>query len=182
VSFGKIMWSPKPWWCEQFYWMLRRGRPERVLEVGTSLGMTGLYVLAALARNRGGRFFTIELGPSKVAYARGLFAAFGDAPVTCFQGRSQDVLPELLAREPVFDWAFVDIDHRYASTIAHLNLLADRIRPGGWLVFDDINFSDEMRQAWDEIRRRPGYEWSSLRWHHRPDAEPRMGIGRRLAG
>jgi hypothetical protein len=103
VAFGEVMWSPKPWWTEQFYWMLRAEGPACVLELGTSLGMTGLYVLAALARNGAGRFVTIELGPNKVAYARGLFAAFGDAQATCLQGRSDRVLPELLAREPLFD-------------------------------------------------------------------------------
>jgi len=64
--------------------------------------------------------------------------------------------------------------------MAHLTLLTDHIRPGGWLVFDDINFSDEMRRAWAEIRRHAGFAWSTIRWRDRPDAEPRMGSGQRL--
>jgi predicted O-methyltransferase YrrM len=179
-SFGEIQWSPKPWWCEQFYAMLRAGRPARVLEVGTSLGMTGLYLAAALARNRHGRYFTVELAPSKVAYARRLFAAFGDQRITCFEGPSEAVLPDLLAHESPLDWVFVDIDHRYGSTMAHFELLADHVRPGGWLVFDDISYSDGMRRAWREISARGGFEWTTLRWHHRPRIEPRMGLGRRL--
>ena len=48
---GVILWCPKSWWCEQFYHLIRRERLSKTLEVGTSLGMTSLYVLAALARN-----------------------------------------------------------------------------------------------------------------------------------
>jgi hypothetical protein len=76
---------------------------------------------------------------------------------------------------------FVDIDHRYESTVAHLALLASHVRPGGWLVFDDINYSDEMRRAWIEVQQHPGFAWTTLRWRHRAAAEPRMGLGRRLA-
>jgi predicted O-methyltransferase YrrM len=176
-SYGDIFWSPNPWWCEQFYAMLRRDRPARVLEVGTSLGLTGLYLAAALERNRGGHFFTIEAGPAKAAYAQALFTAFGAARVTGLQGMSQTVLSDLLRSEPVFDWILVDIDHRYESTVAHLALLAPHVRTGGWLLFDDITLNDEMRRAWEEIRRHPGFEWSN--WSHRPEETPRIGIGRR---
>jgi len=178
-SYGELMWSPKPWWCRRFYTMLRRDRPARVLEVGTSLGMTGLYVLAALERNRHGHFFTIEAMPAKAAYAARLFAAFGGSRATAAQGLSQVVLPELVAREPLFEWVFVDIDHRYESTVAHLELLRDHVRPGGLLLFDDITLNDDMRRAWTEIRRDPAFEWTTLHWHDRPDREPRIGVGRR---
>jgi predicted O-methyltransferase YrrM len=178
-TFGQIMWSPRPWWCERFYAELRAGRPTVALEVGTSLGMTSLFVLAALARNRHGRLYTIELASAKAVYARGLFAAFGDDRVTPLVGRSEAVLPELFAAVPAFDWIFFDTDHLYESTMAHLELLAGRVRPGGTLVFDDINFSDGMRRAWSEISRHPDFEWTTLAWHDRADVEPRMGIGRR---
>jgi predicted O-methyltransferase YrrM len=179
-TFGQIMWSPKPWWCERFYDTIREARPGCALEIGTSLGMTSLYVLAALARNRHGHLFTVELAPSKAAYASGLFRAFGEERVTSVVGRSEAVLPELLARVPAFDWVFVDIDHRYESTMAHWELLADHVRPGGWLVFDDINFSDGMRRAWRELSARAGFAWTTLHWHDRAEMEPRIGIGRRL--
>ncbi len=178
-SFAEIFWSPNAWWCERFYWQLRRERPARTLEVGTSLGLTGLYVLGALERNRHGHFFTIELAPTKVVYARQLFAAFGDTRATCLEGRSEAVLPALLDREPLLDWAWVDIDHRYDSTMSALQLLADHIRPGGTLLFDDINFSDEMRRAWAEIRQLPGFEWTTLHFRDRGRLAPRMGMGRR---
>lgn len=178
-SFGEIQWSPKPWWCRQFYRIIRENRPARVLEVGTSLGMTGLYVLAALTRNRHGHFFTIERSSTKMSYARRLFAAFGDTRATCLEGSSTSVLPQLLASEPTFDWVFVDIDHRYESTMEHLHLLADHISPGGLLLFDDISLNEGMRRAWSEIREHSDFEWTTLHWHNRKTDEPRVGIGRR---
>lgn len=178
-SYGDIMWSPKPWWCEQFYRGIRRDRPAEALEIGTSLGMTGLYVLAALARNGRGTFTTVEHLPTKVAYARRLFAAFGPPAATCIQGRSDEVLPDLLGQGRLFDWVFVDIDHSYETTVAHLALLEGHVRPGGVVVFDDIALNDGMRRAWSEVRRHPGYEWSTLSWHRRRRREPRVGIGRR---
>ena len=97
--------------------------------------------------------------------------------MTSLLGRSEDVLPELFGRVSAFDWIFIDIDHRYESTMAHLALLAERVRPGGWLIFDDINYSDGMRRAWEEIRTRRDFQWSTLHWHDRPASEPRMGVG-----
>ena len=177
--YGEIMWTPNPWWCAWLYRQVRRERPERALELGTSLGMLGLYVLAALARNRGGRFYTIEYAPTKVAYARGLFAAFGEPQATCLEGAAETVLPGLLADEPAFDWVFVDIDHCYASTVATFAMLAEHVRPGGCIVFDDINFSDEMRSAWTELVRHSDFAWQTLAEPRTRDRPPRMGIGRR---
>jgi predicted O-methyltransferase YrrM len=179
-SFGEIMWSPKPWWCERFYDTLRAVRPGLALEVGTSLGMTSLYLLAAMARNRLGRLVTVDVAPSKAAYARALFDAFGADRVTSLLGRSENVLPAVLADTPLFDWVFVDIDHRYASTVAHWHLLAEHVRPGGYIVFDDINFGNGMRRAWREVSGQPGFAWTTLHWHDRPEVEARIGIGQRL--
>jgi predicted O-methyltransferase YrrM len=178
-SFAEIQWSPKPWWCEQFYQIIRDERPTRLLEVGTSLGMTGLYVLAALTRNCHGHFFTIEQAPAKVSYARRLCAAFDDTRATCLEGASTSILPQLLASEPAFEWIFIDIDHRYESTIEHMALLADHVLPGGLLLFDDISLNEGMRRAWREIRDHAGFEWRTLHWHNRKTLEPRVGIGRR---
>lgn len=178
-TYGELMWSPKPWWCEHFYSMLRRSRPTAVLEVGTSLGLTALYLSGALERNRHGGLVTIELMGAKVAYAAALFEAFGTRRVTALCGRSEDVLPGVFARTPVFDWAFVDIDHSYETTVAHLELLRDRIAPGGLLLFDDITLNDGMRRAWAEIQRDPAFAWTTLYWKHRRAEPPRIGVGRR---
>jgi hypothetical protein len=41
-----------------------------------------------------------------------------------------------------FDWVYVDADHSYAGTIADARASAPKIRPGGFIAFNDFTHID----------------------------------------
>jgi predicted O-methyltransferase YrrM len=50
------------------------------------------------------------------------------------------------------DMAFVDGNHRYEPTVRYYRELLPAMHEYSVLIFDDIHWSKEMEQAWDEIR------------------------------
>lgn len=51
-----------------------------------------------------------------------------------------------------FDMIIIDGDHQYASTLRYKNKCNNLLNNKGLLVFDDIYWSEGMKQAWNEIR------------------------------
>ncbi len=58
--------------------------------------------------------------------------------------------PTLSAIENV-DLAFIDGNHRYEPTIKYFEKILPKLKENSIVVFDDIHWSKEMEQAWNEI-------------------------------
>jgi len=60
--------------------------------------------------------------------------------LTLLSGESQKILPQLMAKDPDrrFDLITVDGDHTDAGAWADLSTTVHLLRPGGWLLFDDL--------------------------------------------
>jgi predicted O-methyltransferase YrrM len=48
---------------------------------------------------------------------------------------------------------YIDGNHRYAPTMQYFELLLSKVNEQSILIFDDIYWSSEMEQAWDEIKK-----------------------------
>jgi predicted O-methyltransferase YrrM len=132
--------------------LLRRVRPRRVLELGTSLGISAAYQGAALRLNEVGSMITVDASAERMAVAREVLARLElDRVVETRLGRFDDVLPELLASEPV-GYAFVDGNHTEEATLSYLEQIHTALEPPGVVVFDDITWSDGMKRAWSRLR------------------------------
>jgi predicted O-methyltransferase YrrM len=51
------------------------------------------------------------------------------------------------------DMAFVDGNHRYEPTVRYFKELLPAMHEYSILIFDDIHWSKEMEQAWEEIKQ-----------------------------
>lgn len=122
-------------------------RPARILEVGAFTGYGTLCLAAGLAE--GGEIFTIEHDPltedllrkyiSESAYADRIHVLWGEA---------ETHLARLAGEGAVFDLIFLDADKaRYAD---YYPLLKKLLRPGGWLLADNILWNGKV---WDESCR-----------------------------
>lgn len=122
-------------------------RPARILEVGAFTGYGTLCLAAGLAE--GGEVITIEHDPltedllqkyiSESAYADRIHVLWGEA---------ETHLARLSDEGAVFDLVFLDADKaRYAD---YYPLLKKLLRPGGWLLADNILWNGKV---WDESRR-----------------------------
>lgn len=133
--------------------LVRAGRPRICVELGTGVGFSTLYLLAALALNRRGALWSLEGDPQRLALARQhIAAAPWHAPCHLVEGPfHKTLLPTLNAIHQV-DLVFVDGAHQQATVLDQFPQLLRVMRPGGVLVYDDIRWSAGMRQAWRQIR------------------------------
>lgn len=113
--------------------LVRLSGAERVVEVGTLAGYSGICIARALPAD--GELITIEVSSLHAKVARAHFARAGLADkVTVMQGAGVEVLPKLAAAGP-YDLMFIDADkgnyHNY------LEWAADNLRLGGAVVADN---------------------------------------------
>ncbi len=127
-------------------------RPERVLEIGTFTGYATLCLAEGLAP--AGTIDTIE-GDAEVAWlARHHFHASPYADrINLHVGQAAEVLPELAGP---YDLIFLDADKRGYPD--YLTLLADRLRPGGLLLADNV--------LWDGKAGRKSRDADAASLHH----------------
>jgi len=136
--------------------LIRQQKPASCVEMGTCVGISGSYIAAALELNERGKMVTLEGGEPVAQVARENFAALAlDRRVATIVGPfHRTLLAAFDAAKPI-DFIFVDAHHdeqatkNYAATM--LTFLADQ----AIAVFDDINWSEGMKRAWDNIRAAP---------------------------
>jgi len=102
---------------------------QSVVEVGTSTGVSGLWLCLALERT-GGRLTTFESDAGRAAIARRHFQTAGvDRLVTVVEGDAHENLKGL--KEPI-DLAFIDAEKQ--GYIDYLNQLLPLVRGGGLIL------------------------------------------------
>jgi len=102
---------------------------QRVVEVGTSTGYSGLWLLLALSKT-GGSLVTFEIDESRHAMARGNFERAGLAKqATPVLGDAHEEIPKL---KGTVDLAFIDADKEGYPD--YFRRLLPLVRPGGLVV------------------------------------------------
>lgn len=122
-------------------------KPKRILELGTSLGISANYMKQG-ARNT--ELVTIEGSPEIHKIAKGNLKKFGSS-VKCVQSDFDSFISQL-DNEQVFDLIYIDGNHTYEATIRYFNILKKHISPNGVILFDDIYWSEGMTKAWFEVK------------------------------
>ncbi len=125
---------------------------DRMLELGTSLGITTSYL--SLAR-LGGTVTTIEGAPAIAAAAARSFQSLGLRNVAQLTGNFDEVLPALLPPQEAYDFVYIDGNHRKAPTLRYFQQLLPNMSGHSVMIFDDIHWSREMEEAWEEIKQHP---------------------------
>jgi predicted O-methyltransferase YrrM len=122
-------------------YMLARGCGARsIVEFGTSFGISTLHLAAALRDNGGGHLITSEFEPSKVARARANLTAGG--LIDLVEIREGDALETLSADLPeTIDLLLLDGAKALYPEI--LGLVESRLRPGAFIVADNVDYSPE---------------------------------------
>lgn len=127
-------------------------RPGVVVELGTSLGLSTVY-LASGAPDA--RVWTIEGSGAIAGAAADNLRGLGLTNVEVLTGNFDDVLDPLLGRIGPVGLAFVDGNHRRDPTLRYFESLIGHAARSAMLIFDDIHWSREMEQAWGEICKDP---------------------------
>ncbi len=138
---------------EFLYLLVRFMRPINIIEVGTSLGISTLY-LAKAANDV--PIYTLEGCPEKTKAAKGFFDQMQLKNIRQYTGRFDDTLPQVLNDMQEVGLAYVDGNHTYRATKAYFEMLMDKVKNNSVLIFDDIHWSEGMQRAWNEIIMHPG--------------------------
>lgn len=119
------------------YALVRNGRPETIVEFGTSYATSTIHLAAAVADNGVGHVWTTELSQTKVDAARGNLAQAGVAEhVTILAGDALVTLAEV--RGPI---GLLLLDGWKDLCLPVLRLLEDRLAPAALIVADDTTFA-----------------------------------------
>lgn len=127
-------------------------KPRNVLELGTSLGITTLY-LARAAPNA--RIHTIEGCPATASIARSHFADRKATQILPATGPFAEQLPLVLDAMERLDLAFIDGHHASTPTLAYFERCLGKAHNNTVFVFDDIHWSEDMERAWTAIKAHP---------------------------
>ena len=137
--------SPK--YAQLLFRLVNHYKPGRILEMGTSLGVSTAYLAAG---NPSAVVVTLEGSKEIAAVARQNFEQLGLEAIQQVTGNFDETLPFVL-KDQKFDLVFIDGNHRKEPTLNYFRLLLTNIHNETILIFDDIHWSREMEDAWMEI-------------------------------
>lgn len=131
---------------------LRLSKPEVVVETGCATGWDSAMILLALEFNQKGHLYSIDL-PAKAGQAGMnwtlpaelstgfLVPDFLRSRWTLTLGDVRDHLLPLLKKEKAIDVFFHDSDHSYTHMMWEYTCAWPHLKPGGFLLSDDVNFN-----------------------------------------
>ncbi len=127
-------------------------KPENILELGTSLGVTTCYLATG---NTAATVFTCEGSSSIAAIAQQNFKALQLDNIRVTEGNFAKTLQPVLSGIDTIDLAFVDGNHRKEPTLEYFSALLSHSNPSSIFIFDDVHWSEEMEAAWHNIQQHP---------------------------
>jgi hypothetical protein len=151
------------------YAIVRACRPEIMIETGGTPGKSTAFILRAMARNKVGHLYTIDLPPTPVNETklaqRGHYHEARPSGSssnwivpdslrqrhTLLLGKSSEHLPSLLEKVGAVDIFLHDSDHSYKNMAWEFETAMPRIKPDGLLLSDDVlantSFFDYCRKT-----------------------------------
>ena len=145
--------TSKPIWAQFIYLITKQIKTPHFLEIGTNLGVSGSYILEALKNKLNSKFITMDGIPDLCAISNSQFTKIiSDKKYTIYEGLYESTFPTLLKDNLNFNILFIDGHHKRDSTLQYFNDLKSKIQYPAIFIFDDINWSVEMKQAWSIIK------------------------------
>ena len=186
----------------ELYRFIREHRPRSCLELGVGHGVSALYIGAALEANGAGTLTTVDRqsAQGRTPPARDVIEQAGLSAridvvyeATSYTWFLHDALRAQLAAdgrvEPRYDFVFIDGAHTWDVDALAFSLTDRLLRPGGWLLFDDLDWRLDIALAErpaGPARTGPGHRdlgpprRHPSRLRHVPQRRP-MGLGTQVA-
>ena len=127
-------------------------KPGTILELGTSFGITTSYFSFA---NPSAEIITMEGAPAIAYIAKQNFKQLQLNNINVVEGNFDDTFSSVIHQLSTVNLAFIDGNHRKTPTLNYFNQLIKLSTSSTILVFDDIHWSQEMEEAWNEIKQHP---------------------------
>ncbi|MDQ8053050.1 MAG: class I SAM-dependent methyltransferase [Pedobacter sp.] len=132
--------------------LVKQQKPSNLIELGTCLGITSAYLATAVPN---APLLTIEGCPETAAIAHQNFRELNLPNIELQVGNFNELLPRAINEAQTLDFVYVDGNHTKSATLNYFHWCLPKINKQTMLIFDDIYWSEGMKEAWQEIKSHP---------------------------
>ena len=140
--------KPKKY-AELLFRLVNKFASKNILELGTSLGITTLYLSLP---NKNNNIITLEGSPEIAAIAKENFKKMNRPNIEIIVGEFEETLPIALSKFTQLDLVFFDGNHRKIPTLSYFEKCLKLSTENTIFIFDDIHWNREMEVAWEMIK------------------------------
>ena len=141
-----------PKYARMLFRLMNYLKPETVVELGTSLGISSLYISSGSPSMK---LITLEGCDETANFTRKQFEQFPELNIQLVTGNFDSTFSSVLSSEKKIDAIYIDGNHRYEPTLRYFEMSLPYMHENSFIIFDDINWSKEMKDAWSTIISRP---------------------------
>jgi len=134
---------------ELLYRITKFYSPKNILELGTSLGISTLYLAKAEEK---AKVYTFEGCPETSKIAQQNFKKMEAKNIISVLGDFEDTVKEKLHQIKSIDLVFIDGNHQQEPTISYFEQCLNYANNNTIFIFDDIYWSKGMEGAWEYIK------------------------------
>ena len=133
---------------------------ENALELGTSLGIAS----SAMAANKRTELITVEGCKETAGIAKKHFEKYDLDNIQLINDNFHSAISHITTtpqtlnsklRTTNYDLVFFDGNHQKDATLEYFERLLPKAHNDSVFIFDDIHWSPEMEEAWEEIKKHP---------------------------
>lgn len=146
--------SKSPRYGRLLYRLVKYLQPAYMLELGTAAGISAYYQCKG---NPNAELITLEGSPALADIARNTLK---DCNARVISGKFNDTLAVLLQPGLKFDYVFIDGHHQGDALKNYFRMIVPYLADEAVVVIDDINWSEDMRNAWNELKTDPAMQVS----------------------
>lgn len=121
---------------------------KKILELGTNLGVGTAYLSSA--KNE---IISIEGNKSLAKFTEESLIKNDFKNIAIEVGNFDELLENILDKNKHFDLYFIDGNHSKSATLKYFYQILPYIQTNDIVIFDDINWTKEMNEAWQEIHK-----------------------------
>jgi len=138
--------------CQLLYNLVANFKPTNIIELGTSFGLTAMYMSLAAPEIT---VNTVEGDSQTLAIANSFFEQLNFKNIKSMNSTFDSALPYILKENKKADFIFFDGNHLKEPTLRYFNESFPYAHNNSVFIFDDIHWSSEMNEAWQEIISHP---------------------------
>jgi predicted O-methyltransferase YrrM len=138
--------------AQLIYRLAKENQPSNILELGTCLGITTAYLSKACPE---AEIITIEGCPETAKKAYENFRDLELENIELQVGNFDQLLTQVIEELPQLDFVYIDGNHRKEATLYYFNWCLPKVHEHTLLIFDDIYWSEGMKEAWEETKNHP---------------------------
>jgi predicted O-methyltransferase YrrM len=141
-----------PAFCRLLFRIVKYYKPQHILEMGTSLGISTAYLRMGALDSQ---LHTLEGCPNIAERADRVFQRLKLKDIQLRVGPFSETLKTSLETLQQVDLVFFDGNHRLQPTLDYYEQVLPFSNEHSIFIFDDIYWSEEMRRAWEQLKEKP---------------------------